>query len=993
MAVESADIETCNAQSCTEKATQQVFAPQREGPITEAEAMASVAMSDQMTIGFEQITVSLTLLLLSLYLLSRKHSQPKIRKFVRYILCPFQKKGGGVEDELDDTDINADMNALSFEDQERLMTIRRSKSSPFIPMDGEISNFTSNSHFGDILHPKASPPHTDHEIFTRAYHNHISKSSYSRLVLPPTCRLLDSKKLKEAREKQQNNDEAQGSDPIMYLIEIIHQLMSFDYVDAFWVFNQRVWYAFAIRFAKALGYTIDLDDDDDEENDEDDDDLTAGSAGSRKSLVSERGSVDSVNKNLPQSPLTKYYNSNGGVSGRERFYTGEAAVRTDSSLQSLSALSDGDWDENSKTASETMSQSEMIGEEKKECSVGSLSSNIQKPSPLHEETAIDVAGSGGSSCDHSLNDEYETYKNAINPKSSSTLPSAAAALSFGFNGRTGSPLRFLSKGSSGRCKDALDKHRNMSPAPSIPKSIATTFPPPPLHSSPSLDSPKRNIERAASTELSYFDTATNRATINRLEREVALPDGEGYILGDHLMSDGRDTPLLAFVNSRSGSQQGLLLKDQLRTLLNPIQVWDLADGGPEKVLKSFSVLSRLRLLVCGGDGTVSWIISSLDKLKLEKWPPIAILPLGTGNDLARIHGWGGGYNNESLLLILNQVQDAYISLLDRWSMSIEKKEKKEKKKKHRKKKPETKPFTNYMSIGMDALSALQVHNLRENSPNMFFSRAVNKVWYALFGAEDAIKASCSDLPDQVVIEADGIEIPIPHDSQGIIFLNIDSYLGGVPLWSRGTKAYNLRPRRIRERRYSEGDYFAESEAGKDKRRAGSFDGSEIIIHDDIEKEDKESNDEKLAKLLACDAPSSCQDGHLDVISIRGNFHLGQIRVGLSNAQLLCQCSKAKITLKKSTAVQIDGEPWKQDKGVLYLDKEKDPAIMLHRAETSGGVESEVSELLEWAEENDLIQRDVQAKLMKEFSRRVEKKTRARRVRSQGTLFSKMYTST
>ena len=67
---------------------------------------------------------------------------------------------------------------------------------------------------------------------------------------------------------------------------------------------------------------------------------------------------------------------------------------------------------------------------------------------------------------------------------------------------------------------------------------------------------------------------------------------------------------------------------QLRRLLNPIQVWDLADGGPGKVIESFSVLGRLRILVCGGDGTVSWIISELEKNKaLKRWPPIAILPL------------------------------------------------------------------------------------------------------------------------------------------------------------------------------------------------------------------------------------------------------------------------------------------------------------------------------------------------------------------------------
>jgi len=334
-----------------------------------------------------------------------------------------------------------------------------------------------------------------------------------------------------------------------------------------------------------------------------------------------------------------------------------------------------------------------------------------------------------------------------------------------------------------------------------------------------------------------------------------------------------------------------------------LNLLDLADGGPEKILHSFSVLTRLRLLVCGGDGTVSWIISALDKMNLERWPPIAILPLGTGNDLARVHGWGGGYANESLLVVLNQVQESYVSLLDRWEMSIVDKSVD--------KVRQVKAFTNYMSIGSDALSALQLHNLRENSPDLFFSRAINKVWYALFGAEDAIKASCAGLPQQVKLIADGVEIPIPEDSQGIIFLNIDSYLGGVALWSRGVRGNERRSkRRLRERRYSDGDLASDGSitSGKKRKARSSFDYSDSITGDDNECDDGMSLEDKFLKVTSCDRPSSCQDGKLDVISYRGNFHLGQIRVGLANAQLLCQCSEATITLKKTTAVQIDGEP-------------------------------------------------------------------------------------
>jgi len=50
-------------------------------------------------------------------------------------------------------------------------------------------------------------------------------------------------------------------------------------------------------------------------------------------------------------------------------------------------------------------------------------------------------------------------------------------------------------------------------------------------------------------------------------------------------------------------------------------------------------------------------------------PACAIVPLGTGNDLARVLGWGAGYTgDEDPLNLLQDVIDAEEIILDRWTI-------------------------------------------------------------------------------------------------------------------------------------------------------------------------------------------------------------------------------------------------------------------------------------------------------------------------------------
>jgi len=863
---------------------------------------------------------------------------------------------------------------------------------------------------GLVLPDDGDMEETDHDRFARAWPK-IRSSPYGRLVLPPECRFVDPSGWKVKGGDGEDGADGEEIVTMSWWLWFLHVVAGFfrkaaerakaiatyDYVSGTIRFHLKLMDIIRYRRDRLLGRPfLDGDDDDDDDDEgEEDDELSIGGITSNPSLHSLGGG-----KNLPQRPSPEK---------RERFYSvdprrhqGEdekkdsadggpvspstlGGTRNLSESEELSiltsTLSNNDADETWATPGKESKPSPTRKDEMERKLLPVPQDDVSKAKG-EEKKARDkkkflLATPGGR-------DEASSEMRVL----TTTAPSTANALK-----KRDSLEAYRSRSDSSQLDPVHTPKRqpDLSPRPLLQSRstpvLSNTEGDPSLspegslvirsHDDSSLEflPPEPTPTDSSNNDLAFFDTAVSNASLRRLQRDVPLPvpDKNGYIIGDDLLPDSRWTPLLVFVNSRSGPQQGQLILMQLRRLLNPIQIWDLADGDPTTVLQSFVALSRVRILICGGDGTVSWIISTLEKMNLERrWPPIAILPLGTGNDLARIHGWGAGYNNESILMILEQITEAYVSLLDRWELTIENKKGKVK---------DTKSFMNYLGVGVDAQTALGFHTLRENRPQLFFSRAVNKAWYVVSGAEDAIKASCAGLPEDITLIADGVEIPLPRDSQGIILLNIDSYAGGVPLWSHGERA-----RRIRGRRHSEGEILERRRTSynddEDSDNAGDFNTEEFARELDYE--------EKLAKVTACDSPSSCQDGMLDVVSIKSVFHMGQIKVGLSRAQLICQCSEVTIKLKKKVPVQIDGEPWKQSSCTVRVRRKKDPALMLHRAAAEGGgVETEMARLLDWAEDRQIIDKNVHATLMREFSRRIESKTRQKRVSSNDNLFFSM----
>lgn len=371
-------------------------------------------------------------------------------------------------------------------------------------------------------------------------------------------------------------------------------------------------------------------------------------------------------------------------------------------------------------------------------------------------------------------------------------------------------------------------------------------------------------------------------------------------------------PVIVFINSQSGGQLGGNLLVTFRSLLNENQVFDLGDEAPDKVLRKIyvnleklklngdefagNIEKHLRLIVAGGDGTAGWLLGVVCDLKLSHSPPIATVPLGTGNNLPFAFGWGKknpGTDDHAVKSFLGQVKKAKEMKIDNWHILMRMKAPKEGScdpiaplelphslhAVHRVSEADEMNlegfhtfrggFWNYFSMGMDAQVSYAFHSERKLHPEKFKNQLINQGTYAKLGCTQGWFAaslfhpssrSVAHLAKVRILTKKGQwqELHIPNSIRSIVCLNLPSFSGGLNPWGTPNQ--------------------------------------------------KKKRDRDLT-------PPFVDDGLLEIVGFRDAWHGLVLLAPKGHGTRLAQAHRIRFEFHKGasdhTFMRIDGEPWKQ----------------------------------------------------------------------------------
>ena len=471
-------------------------------------------------------------------------------------------------------------------------------------------------------------------------------------------------------------------------------------------------------------------------------------------------------------------------------------------------------------------------------------------------------------------------------------------------------------------------------------------------------------------------TRLTKKVARKLSRKKRNGEYTGITSIDPTLLPEDSVPLLVFVNSRSGGQLGGYLFHQLRQNLNPLQVVDLHKTDPKVALRQFCDLPRVRILVCGGDGTVAWILQTMESLtEIDPKPPVGILPLGTGNDLARVLGWGGGFNNDLISELLLQCLEAHPAILDRWEVAITPKDPRGPPPSPRKGKRRIPDFEYNKVTEFEDSNGKGVGGRRS-------SRLGGRRGAETSGT-NAGGSTASTAPSGTshVTESTHLQ-PNPKE---LVFQN---YLG-IGVDAQAALRFH------RTRTVSPHLFFS---AFTNKILYGLFGFRDVVEHSCA---GLHKHVHVIADGVRCELPpeteglillninsfaggvrmwessegygaSSMQDGMVDVVVVYGALHLGQLNWGVDKPVRICQARNVKVIVEKGFPMHVDGEPWEQPACTIDISL-RNKALMLRRTADARGMSIvKMNDTLEWAFGNNVITQDQRDEIMSEAYRRAEK---------------------
>jgi diacylglycerol kinase (ATP) len=210
--------------------------------------------------------------------------------------------------------------------------------------------------------------------------------------------------------------------------------------------------------------------------------------------------------------------------------------------------------------------------------------------------------------------------------------------------------------------------------------------------------------------------------------------------------------LLFIVNAASGGRRGSALLAHLRESVGEGRALPFVPAELDTTLARCRA-EGLAAIACGGDGTAAAVLDAA--WRAGGAVPVGVVPLGTGNDLARSLGWSA-----SGAPPLERLRAAGERRLDRWLLRG----------------PLSRPWFNYISFGYDARVVRRFHAMRAHHPGLFLGAALNKALYGM-----------SSLAERVSPLSGGLELlgppalAVPAWAAGVVLANIASYAGGTRL--------------------------------------------------------------------------------------------------------------------------------------------------------------------------------------------------------------------